>query len=183
MNIASGGSLILPAVPDLVWGTVCFVIVAIAVARYAWPTFMKTLDERARQIDDGLNAAARAEEDIARQRAALADDVVAARREAAEIREKAQATASAIVEEAKKTAAVEAQRVSANAQRQIEADAQAAKTQLRQDVGSLASELAGRIVGQQVLDPTVSSNIIDSFLDELEADNAVLGASTKVKGN
>lgn len=177
MTVASGGSLVVPAVPDLIWGTVSFLVVAFAVMKLAWPAFMRTLDERTRAIEDGLNAAARAEEEIARERKLLADQVDDAQREAAQIREKAQANAASIVEEAKKNAVHEAARVTANAQRQIEADTQVAKSALRQNVGELAAELAGRIVGQQVLDPKVSAGVIDSFLDELEAESSVSSAA------
>ena len=87
-----------------------------------------------------------------------------------------------IVEDAKKNASVEAKRVADAAQRQIEADAKLARTQLRRDVGSLAAELAGRIVGEQALDPKVSSAVVDSFLDELEADvSAPAGQRPKEK--
>jgi len=105
-----------------------------------------------------------------------------ARREAARIRETAQSNAATIVEDAKKNASVEAKRVADAAQRQIEADAKLARTQLRRDVGSLAAELAGRIVGEQALDPKVSSAVVDSFLDELEADvSAPAGQRPKEK--
>ena len=137
---------ILPEVPDLVWGSVSFVIVALVIFKLAWPTFTRTLDERTRKIDEGLNAAARARDEVAQERAALSDEIDQAHREAAQIREKAQANAVAIVDEAKKAAGVEASRV-----------------------GSLATELAGRIVGRQVLDPKVSQTVVDGFLDELEA--------------
>ena len=160
---------ILPEVPDLVWGSVSFVIVALVIFKLAWPTFTRTLDERTRKIDEGLNAAARARDEVAQERAALSDEIDEAHRGAARIRGKAQANAVAIVDGAKKAAGGEASRVTEAAQRQIAADTQIAKAQLRRDVGSLATELAGRIVGRQVLDPKVSQTVVDGFLDELEA--------------
>ena len=80
MTTASEHSLILPATADLVWGTVSFVIVALAIFKFAWPTFMRLLDERTQKIDEGLNQAERAREEAARERAALADEVDEARR-------------------------------------------------------------------------------------------------------
>ena len=127
MTTASEHSLILPATADLVWGTVSFVIVALVIFKLAWPTFTRTLDERTRKIDEGLNAAARARDEVAQERAALSDEIDQAHREAAQIREKAQANAVAIVDEAKKAAGVEASRVTEAAQRQIAADTQIAK--------------------------------------------------------
>lgn len=171
--------MIIPAVPDLVWGSISFIAVAIAVYKFAWPTFTRLLDERTQKIDEGLHAAERAKEEVARERAALADEVDEARREASQIREKAQANAVAIVDDAKKAATVEAQRVTDAAQRQIEADTQLAKAQLRQDVGALATDLAGRIVGQHALSPHVSASVIDQFLDELEDEAAASAGGTK----
>ncbi|MBE6483367.1 MAG: F0F1 ATP synthase subunit B [Actinomycetaceae bacterium] len=166
-------SLILPATPDLVWGTVSFLIIAVAVYKFAWPTFMRTLDERTAKIEEGLNAAALAKDEVAAERAQLALQVEDAQREAAQIREKAQANAASIIAQAQRTATDEAQRIADASQRQIEADANTARRSLRTEVGVMASELAGRIVGEQTLDPEVSQRVIDRFLDELEASSPV----------
>lgn len=173
-------NILLPATPDLLWGTIAFVIVAIAVAKFAWPTFMDILDERKTKIEDGLNAAARAKEEVAGEREALTEEVNEAHREAAQIRNQAKANAADLAEAAKSDAAAAAQRITANAQRQVEADALAAKRALQGEVGSLAVELAEKIVGAQALDPQISRSVIDRFLDDLEAQNAEL-AKAEVK--
>ena len=51
---------------------------------------------------------------------------------------------------------------------QIEADRKAAASALRQDVGKLATELAGKLVGESLEDHARQSRVIDRFLDELE---------------
>ena len=48
------------------------------------------------------------------------------------------------------------------------ADKQAAEISLHTDVGLLASDLAERIVGEQLTDTALSARVIDRFLDELE---------------
>lgn len=165
-------SLILPATPDLVWGTVSFIVVAFVVYKMAWPAFMRTLDERTEKIDAGLNAAAKAREEIAHERESLSAQVDDARKEAARIREQAQTNAADIVSEAQKRAQVEARRIAETSQRQIAADAHSAQRALQSEVGNVAATLAARIVGEQAMDPRVSQSVIDQFLDELEADNA-----------
>ncbi|MDK6374348.1 F0F1 ATP synthase subunit B, partial [Actinotignum timonense] len=57
MYLAEEHSVIIPAIPDLLWGTVSFLIVAIAVYKFAWPTLTKMLDERREKIEEGLLAA------------------------------------------------------------------------------------------------------------------------------
>ncbi len=165
-------NMLLPAPADLIWGSLAFVIIAVAIYFMAWPTFVRILDERREQIEDGLSAAARAKEEMVRDREVLAEEVNEAHREAAHIRNQAKVNAADIVEKAKKDAVVGAQRIADTAQRQLEADTEAAKRVLRAEVGSLAIELAEKIVGAQALDPKVSEDIVDRFLDELEQQNA-----------
>ena len=59
-------------------------------------------------------------------------------------------------------------------QRQILAEKQAAQISLRSEVGLLASELAEKIIGEQLTDTALTSRVVDRFLDELEADSALV---------
>ncbi len=161
--------LLLPAVPDLIWGSVAFVIVAFVIYRFAWPTFSQMLDERGEKIEKGLQAAELARQEIAAEREDLAQEISAAQREAAEVREKAQENAKEIVTEAQQKARLDAQAILETAQLRISADSEAAARALRTDIGSLATELAGRIIGEAVTDQALASRVIDRFLDDLEA--------------
>ncbi|MGO1638065.1 MAG: F0F1 ATP synthase subunit B [Ancrocorticia populi] len=175
-------NLLLPAPADLIWGSIAFVIVALVVGKLAWPTFMEMLDERKTKIEDGLAAAANAKEEMAGEREALADEINNAHREAAQIRNQAKDNAVEIARTAKADAASDAERITSNAQRQIEVDATSAKKALEQQIGTLAVDLAEKIVGAQALDPDISRDVIDRFLDDLEAQNAQL-AKAEIKEN
>ncbi len=169
--LASGNSefsLLIPALPDLIWGTVAFIIVAVAVYKLAWPTFIALLDERTEKIENGLQAAQIARAEIANEREVLSAEVVQAQRDAAEIRQKAQENAKTIVLDAQTQGKHDAKVLVDTAHQRIEADTQAAARVLRADVGALATELAGRIVGEALADKELSSRVIDRFLDELE---------------
>jgi F-type H+-transporting ATPase subunit b len=76
--------------------------------------------------------------------------------------EKAQKEAEAALAE------YEATRIVESAQRQIEAERQQAVTSLRSEVGRLATDLAGRIVGESLEDSARQSRVVDRFLAELE---------------
>src|SRR6266581_2551569 len=65
-------------------------------------------------------------------------------------------------------AQAEARRITESAQAQIEAERQQALTALRTEVGTLATELASRIVGESLTDEARQSRMVDRFLDELE---------------
>ncbi len=71
----------------------------------------------------------------------------------AEMREQAQTEASRIVDHGKT---------------QIEAERQQAVTSLRAEVGTLATTLAGRIVGESLDDDARQSRVVQRFLADLE---------------
>ena len=89
------GSILLPHTPDLVWGTVCFVIIAVVLIRYALPRFNAVLDERTAKIEEGLNLAEKARSDQAGVEARARRQLEEARLEAARIREAAHTDAAA----------------------------------------------------------------------------------------
>jgi F-type H+-transporting ATPase subunit b len=123
------------------------------------------------ELDEAKAEAKGAEEEY---KAQLAD----ARKEAARIREEAREQGSQIVAEARDAAVVEANRVKEQAQAQIAAERQAALTSLRSEVGSLATTLAGRIVGESLDDDERSTRVVDRFLADLEAVESAKGASS-----
>ncbi|MDD7384563.1 MAG: F0F1 ATP synthase subunit B [Actinomycetaceae bacterium] len=163
-------SVLLPSAPDLIYGTLCFIVIAIAMYKFAWPSFMHALDTRREKIEDGLRAAEHAQDEVAAARGQLESDIQSAHRDAAEIREKAQNAAKGIVADAQSQARKEADRIVNDAQVQIDGQARAATRTLHAHLGVLASELAERIVGEQLQDPAVASRVIDRFLDDLQAD-------------
>ncbi|ACQ79562.1 ATP synthase F0, B subunit [Beutenbergia cavernae DSM 12333] len=165
-------NLFIPASYDIVWSLVVTVIIAFFVYRYLMPKMTAILDERSAKIEGGLEHAAKvqAEADKAReeQEAVLAE----ARGEAARIREEAQGDGAAIVAEARGRAQAEANRIVESAQRQIDAERQQAVVSLRSEVGTLATELASRIVGESLADDARQSRLIDRFLEELDSSTA-----------
>ena len=91
-----------------------------------------------------------------------------ARHEAARIREEAREQGAAIVAELREQAQTEANRIVEHAHVQIQAERQQALTSLRVEVGTLATTLAGRIVGESLEDDERSRRVVERFLADLE---------------
>lgn len=160
---------LIPTVPDLVWGTLAFIIV---LAFFWWkvlPSMNKALDARRDAIEGRIEAAeaaqAEAQAALEKYTAQLAD----ARSEAGRIREQARTDGTAIVAELREQASAEAARITSNAQAQIEMERVAALTSLRSDVGSLALDLAGGVIGETLSEDAKAQAVVDRFLAELEA--------------
>ena len=59
----------------------------------------------------------------------------------------------------------------------IAAERQAAVVSLRSEVGTLATTLAGQIVGESLNDDARSARVVDRFLADLEANSKSEGAA------
>lgn len=172
--LAAGGegssqNPIIPANYDILWS---FVIFATIVGFFTWkilPKIQKVLDQRAELIEGGITKAEKAQAEAAAALEEYTAQLTEARAEAARIREDARAEAAQIVTESRDRAGKEADRIVETAQRQLEAERQQAVVSLRSEVGSLATELASRIVGEALADDARQQRVIDSFLDELES--------------
>ncbi|GAA1127264.1 MULTISPECIES: F0F1 ATP synthase subunit B [Microbacterium] len=160
---------LIPAWYDIIWSGLCFVIILIVVWKVALPKMYALLDARSSAIEGNI---AKADEAQKQAEAALEEytrQLAEARTEAGEIREAAREDGKKIVAEAKDAASTEAARITATAHTQIEAERQAAFVSLRSEVGSLAIDLAGGVVGETLSDDARATAVVDRFLADLEA--------------
>lgn len=145
-----------------------FAILMFIVVKYVVPMFEKTYAERTEAIEGGI---AKAEKAQAEASAALGEykaQLVEARTEANRIREEARTEGAQILADLKEKAASESARITEQAKTAIAAERQAAVVSLRAEVGTLATTLAGRIVGESLNDDARSARVVDRFLAELE---------------
>lgn len=168
----SGTRLLIPAPSEIIWTLIFLVIFALVFMMYVLPRLNAVLEERAERIEGGLRKAEKVQEEADRMRADQEQELASARQEAAAIREQARQDGTRIVEEAKARAESESERVLASGRQQLLAERQTASTQLRGEVGTLASELASKIVGESLTDDERSSRVIDRFLADLESSSA-----------
>jgi F-type H+-transporting ATPase subunit b len=173
--VHTGLQLFLPTWPDVIWSAVVLAIIAFAFYRFIMPKFMGILDKRSEMIDGGIKQAEQvrqaAQQTLAERHKMLEEAQV----EAAKTRDAARAEGAVIIKEARENAAKEAARIEATAQRNLESQRALAESQLRSDVGRLATQLAGKIIGAALVNEATKTATIDRFIDELE--QADLGAA------
>jgi F-type H+-transporting ATPase subunit b len=160
---------LIPAWYDIIWSAVCFVVILVVVWRVALPRMATLLDQRSAAIEGNIakadEAQRKAEAALEEYTAQLAD----ARKEAGEIREAAREDGKKIVAEARENASADAARLTAAAHSQIEAERQSALVSLRSEVGTLALDLAGNVIGETLSDDQKAQAVVDRFLADLEA--------------
>ncbi|WP_031082917.1 F0F1 ATP synthase subunit B [Streptomyces sp. NRRL WC-3549] len=160
---------LLPVWPEVVIGLICFGIVFFVFAKKLLPNINQVLEERREAIEGGIEKADAAQTEaqsvLEQYKAQLAE----ARHEAARLRQEATEQGSVIIAEMRAEGQRQREEIIAAGHAQIEADRKAAASALRQDVGALATALAGKLVGESLEDHARQSGTVDRFLDELEA--------------
>ncbi|MBM7050994.1 MULTISPECIES: F0F1 ATP synthase subunit B [unclassified Rothia (in: high G+C Gram-positive bacteria)] len=154
-----------------------FLLLLGIVIKFVVPMFERIYQDRKEAIEGGLAKAEKAQAEAAAARDEYNQQLESARLEAQKIREEARAEGEAILADFKQRATVEATRITDNAQKTIEAERAAALTSLRAEVGTLATVLAGKIVGESLNDDARSNRVVDRFLADLETEQQSVGAT------
>lgn len=161
-------SLLFPASYDIIWSLVVLVVLLLFFWKFVLPQLNTMLEERAAKIEGGIEKAAAVQAEADARRDEYEKLLVDARTEAAEIREKARAEGESIKAEKKQETQNELDRMTKSAKEQIEAERQSAIVSLRQEVGTLAIDLASGVVGENLSDDQRSAAYVDRFLTELD---------------
>jgi F-type H+-transporting ATPase subunit b len=159
---------LLPHGIEIILSLVVFGLLFFGVRKYVAPRFEQIYTERTAAIEGGLAAAETKQAEADAKLAELEKQLADARHEAARIREEAREQGAQIVVEMREQAQAESTRIVEHGKAQIEAERQHAVTALRAEVGTLATSLAGRIVGESLDDDERSSRVVERFLADLE---------------
>ena len=159
-------SLVTPALPEIIWGGLAFLIVLAVLMKFAFPALKKTLKEREAKIREELEAAARAREEAEAEAATYRAQIGDARSEANVIIEDARADAERIRREMLARAEAEAAEIRERAQEDIRLAQERAMADLRAQVTELSIELAERVV-EHNLDRDTQMALIESYISSV----------------
>ena len=165
---ASQQNPLIPDLAELIIGAIAFGIVFVILYRVLYPRIATTLAERTDAIEGGLKRAEDAQAEANRVLKDYQEQLAASRQEASRLREEAREEGAAIRAELREQGEAERQRLVEAAHAQLDADRQQAINALRAEVGSLAVELAGRIVGESLEDEARQRRTVENFIAELE---------------
>jgi len=165
---AENANPLIPHTAELIVGAIAFTLLFLVLRSKVVPMFEKAFTARTEAIQGGIERAEKAQLEAQRALAQYNEQLSKAREESQTMREEARAQGVAIIEELRAKAQEEAARITASAHASIEAERQQAITSLRNEVGTIAIELASKIVGEALDDQASQSRVVDRFLDDLE---------------
>lgn len=127
----------------------------------------KVLNERAELLRRQSQEADAARERMREAEARYQEALQGARAEATRIREEAREKGQQVIDEATREAQAEADRVIADGRARLHAERDAMVGDLRASIGTLALDLAGKLVGEPVGSSSEWRNTVDPFLDRI----------------
>jgi F-type H+-transporting ATPase subunit b len=169
-------SPIFPATNELIWGTLAFLILLVLMYRTVWPSVDKAFKDRRANIEGKLEEAEREREEADQLLEQYRERLRDAEDETQRILDEARANAERVRRELRAKAEEEAGRELERARQVIRSERDQAISQLRNEVGTLAVELATRVVGDS-LDRERQLRLVDQYIDEL-GNQAQAGALT-----
>jgi F-type H+-transporting ATPase subunit b len=160
---------LLPTLSEFILVLVIFGILYFLIRKYVVPQFEAGFAARREAIEGGIERAEAAQVEAAAALAQYRAQLSEARNEAAQIREGARAEAQRIIDDLRTQAQEESARIIARGEEQLAVQRGQVIRELRGEVGTLAVELAERIVGQTLSDDARVSSTVDDFLASLES--------------
>lgn len=162
-------SLLSVSVGTVFWASVAFLIVLGLLFKFAWKPILKSLDDRSNSIEDALNEAARARDEMAKLQAGNEQLLREARDERDNILKEARAMKDSIVSEAREKAQAEATRIISTARLEIDNQKQAAITELKNQVASLSVEIAEKLTREKLSDADKQKALNESLIADIKA--------------
>ena len=152
----------------ILWTSLIFILVYFLLTRVAFKPIQEALKRRETDIQNSLDEAKRAREEMANLKAENEELLKQAQVERAKILKEAKEASEAIVNDAKSKAKEEARKVVTTAKEEIENMRQEAIVDLRNQVGGMALDIASKIMRKELAKDGEQAKYADKLIDEIK---------------
>lgn len=142
--------LLTPELGLFFWTLIAFVSVFLILRKFAWGPILSSLGEREKGIADSIATAERVKAEMSQMKAENEKLMAQAREERSTMLKEAKEIKDHMISEAKEQAKAEANKIIIDAQAQIQQQKMAALTEVKNEIGNLAVEVAGKILRKQL---------------------------------
>ena len=160
--------LLIPDFGLFFWTLLCFLIVLFILKKFAWGPIVKTLHERESGIADSIAAAEKVKEEMKQMQAQNESLLIQAREERTLMLKEAKETKDKIIGEAKEQAKAEAGKIMDDTRLQIERQKNAAMTEVKNEIGKLAVEVAEKILRKQLTGQEAQQGYVQMLAEEIK---------------
>lgn len=149
------------------WTLLAFLTVWFLLRKFAWKPILKMLHERETGIADSIATAERVKAEMQQMQSQNEALLIQAREERTQLLKEAKETKERIINEAKEQAKVEAGKIMDDTRMQIERQKNAALTEVKNEIGNLAVEVAEKILRKQLNNNEAQADYVKMLADEI----------------
>jgi len=150
------------------WTVVIFLLTFLILAKYAWKPILKMLDAREKSIAESIESADRIKAEMSQMKSEHEQMLIEAKAERSRILKEAKEAKDQIIGEAREQAKVEARKIIESAQVAINNQKMAALTDVKNQVGNLAIEVAEKILRKELADKDTHQHFIRQLAEEIK---------------
>lgn len=152
----------------ILWTSVVFLLVYGLLSRFAFRPIQQALQKREQDIQNSLDEAKRAREDMANLKAANEELLRQAQEERVKILKEAKEAKESIISEAREKAKQEARKVAEVAKQDIEHQKMEAIVDLKNQVGAMSLQIAERILRKELQGDKAQEEYAQKLVQELD---------------
>ena len=160
--------LVTPGFGLIFWTSVVFIILLVLLKRMAWTPILNNVDARNKSIEEALEAAKNARDEMSNLKADNDRIIKEARAERDEMLKEARELKANIISDAKNAAKDEADKMIASAKVVIENEKAGAISELKNTVGSLSVDIAEKVLRAELKDVDKQNAFIADMLKDIK---------------
>jgi len=157
------------SIGTVAWASIAFLAVLWLLTKFAWRPILKSLEERSQGIENALNEADKARQEMSRLQAGNEQLLREARDERDKILSEAKSLKDSIIAEARTKASEDAARIMDSARQEIENQKKAAITELKNQVANLSVDIAEKLTREKLSDADKQKALNESLIAEIRS--------------
>lgn len=148
------------------WQSLIFLGLLFMLKKFAWKPILDAVNDRETSIKDALASAEAARDEMKNLQSDNQLILKEARAEKESLLKEARSTRSELINNAKEEAQEEAQKILLQAQDAIQSEKRAAVKELREQVGSIAMEIAEKVLQKELENKDRQLELVDQLLQD-----------------
>ncbi|MTI31926.1 F0F1 ATP synthase subunit B [Xanthovirga aplysinae] len=160
--------LIIPEAGLVIWQTVVFLVVLFVLGKFAWKPILNGLKERESSIENALESAKQAKEEMARLKADNEKLLEEARAERDKILKDAVKAANEIKESAKEDALKIGEKMIEEAKATIIAEKKAALKEVKSQVATLSLQVAEKLLRKNLEGEAAQKDLVNDYVESIK---------------
>ncbi|MCK5822797.1 MAG: F0F1 ATP synthase subunit B [Bacteroidales bacterium] len=160
--------LVTPGLGLFFWMVVSFSIVLFLLGKFAWKPILNALKERENSIDEALQSAEKAREEMSHLKADNEQIIKEAKQQREKLIREAKEIKANIIEEATVQADKEAKKLIEKAKTTIQNEKEAAINGIKDQISIISVDIAEKIIKQELLKNKKQEELINGLLEEIK---------------